>query len=111
MISIFRQANTTESTSKSSSGIKRKAVDISDFTIKKSKMCAALSAKCREPRVQPTEEEATEAIEINDDEEEAIGEPIPVQIGNRPCAPDTQFKRQLAIVESDSKEHDAEYFV
>ncbi len=73
-------------------------------------MRETLSAKCREPRVKPTEEEATEAIEINDDEEEEIGEPIPVQIGNRAGAPDTQFKRQLAIVESDSIEHDAEYF-
>ena len=75
-------------------------------------MHAALSAKCREPRVQPAEEEAIDPIEIidDDDEEEAIGEPIPVQIGYRPCAPDTQFKRQLATVESDAKEHDGEYF-
>ena len=108
----FRQTNASAATSSTSSGIKRKAVDISNFIIKKSKMHAALSAKCREPRVQPTEEEANDPIEINDenDEEETIGEPIPGQIGNRPGAPDAQFKRQLAIVESDAKDHDGEYF-
>ena len=75
-------------------------------------MHAALSAKCREPRVQPAEEEAIDPIEIidDDDEEEPIGEPIPVQVGNRPGAADAKFKRQLAIVESDGKDHDAEYF-
>ena len=72
-------------------------------------MRGALSAKCREPRVKPAEEEASDPIEIIDDEEEPNGEPIPVQIGNRPGAADAKFKRQLAIVESDGKDHDAEY--
>jgi len=110
LIPIFRQTNANAATSSTSSGIKRKAVDISDFTIKKSKMRGALSAKCREPRVKPAEEEASDPIEIIDDEEEPIGETIPVQIGNRPGATDTQFKRQLAVVESDVKDHDGEYF-
>ena len=75
-------------------------------------MHAALSAKCREPRVHPTEEEASEAIEINDDEEEdePIVEPIPFQVGNRPGAADPKFKRQLAVVESNTKDHDGEYY-
>ncbi len=62
--------------------------------------------------MQPTAEEATDPIEINDenDEEETTGEPIPVQIGNRPGGADAQFKRQLAMVESESKDKDAEYF-
>ena len=59
-------------------------------------MRGALSAKCREPSVKPAEEEASDPIEIIDDEEEPIGEPIPVQIGNRPGVAEREFVKSLA---------------
>ncbi len=70
-------------------------------------MRARLSAKCREPRVKPGKEGTIDPNDIStddEDEEESIGQPIPVLIGNRPGPAKPQYKRQLSIIECDYNE-------
>ena len=88
----------------------RKAINKSDFESKRNKMRAAFSPKCREPRVQPAKEETIDPNDISTDddgEEDQIGQPIPVQIGNRPGSAKPQYKRQLSIIEANDNESEA----
>ena len=73
-------------------------------------MRATLSAKIREPRVQPAKEETIGPNDISTDdegEEDQIGQPIPVQISNRPGSAKPQYQRQLSIIEVNDNESEA----
>ncbi len=109
-IKFDRPASINNGASTTTAAPKRKAINMSDFESKSTKMRAAFSAKCREPRVQPAKEETIDPNDISaddEDEEDEIGQPICVQIGNRPGSTKLQYKRQLSISEGDNNESEA----